>query len=225
MQSDGKVRVWDLLIRIGHWSLVAAFFIAYFTAEEVEDIHVAAGYWVGGYVIVRMIWGFVGTKYARFINFVRGPQAVFGYLKGFFAKPVKHYLGHNPAGGAMIVALLLCLAATAFTGLMVEAAAENEGPLVAWFGAPTAVYHAATEPSDEAEEARENKNPAARAYKEVHEAFANVSLGLVIVHILGVLAGVFLHKENLIGAMVTGNKPIGTYVDSALSENVGPRKS
>lgn len=209
MQSHPeKIRVWDPLVRFGHWTVAAAFVTAYFTAEELEDVHVWAGYWVGGYVVVRVLWGFVGTKYARFADFVRGPRAVFGYLSSFFAQPHRRYLGHNPAGGAMIVALLLSLSATAFTGLMVEAAAENEGPLVAWFGGPAATADAPRSARDEADERGEAaKNPQAHAYKEVHEVFANLSLGLVIVHILGVLAGVFIHRENLVGAMITGDKP------------------
>jgi len=206
--SNEKNRVWDPLVRIGHWTLVAAFFTAYFTAEEIEDIHVWAGYWVGSYVVVRILWGFVGTKYARFTNFVRGPRAVLGYLSSFFAKPHRRYLGHNPAGGAMIVALLLSLAATAFTGLLVEAAAENEGPLVVWFGGPGAtVTSHDTRGENGAERNEAANNPKADAYKEVHEVFANLSFGLVLLHILGVFAGVFIHHENLVGAMITGDKP------------------
>jgi len=208
MQSqNAKIRVWDPLVRIGHWTLVVAFFTAYFTAEELEDVHVWADYWVGGYVIVRILWGFVGTKYARFTNFVRGPRAVFGYLASFFAKPHRRYLGHNPAGGVMIVALLLSLAATAFTGLMVEAAAENEGPLVSWFGNPASTAAGSSVTHEGSTERVEAKNPRAHTYEEAHEVFANLSLGLVILHILGVLAGVFIHRENLIGAMITGDKP------------------
>jgi len=208
MQSqNAKIRVWDPLIRIGHWTLVVAFFTAYFTAEELEDVHVWAGYWVGGYVIVRILWGFVGTKHARFTNFVRGPRAVFGYLASFFAKPHRRYLGHNPAGGVMIVALLLSLAATAFTGLIVEAAAENEGPLVSWFGSPASTAADSSAVREGGTERVEAKNPRAHAYEEAHGVFANLSLGLVILHILGVLAGVFIHRENLIGAMITGDKP------------------
>jgi cytochrome b len=222
MQSrNEKIRVWDPLVRIGHWTLAAAFFTAYFTAEELEDIHVWAGYWVAAYVVVRTLWGFIGTKYARFADFVRGPRAVFGYLSTFFVKPHRCYLGHNPAGGAMIVALLLSLAATAFTGLMVEAAAENEGPLVAWFGGPAAT---AAPPGAHdgkgAELAKAAKNPKAHAYKEVHEVFANLSLGLVILHILGVLAGVFIHRENLVGAMITGDKPaLGGKASTTIDES------
>ena len=208
MQSqNAKIRVWDPLVRIGHWTLVVAFFTAYFTAEELEDVHVWAGYWVGGYVIVRILWGFVGTKHARFTNFVRGPRAVFGYLASFFAKPHRRYLGHNPAGGVMIVALLLSLAATAFTGLIVEAAAENEGPLVSWFGSPASTAADSSAVREGGTERVEAKNPRAHAYEEAHGVFANLSLGLVILHILGVLAGVFIHRENLIGAMITGDKP------------------
>ncbi|WP_084183147.1 cytochrome b/b6 domain-containing protein [Nevskia soli] len=204
-----EIRVWDPLVRIGHWTLALAFLVAYVTAEELEEVHVAAGYWVGAYVVARTIWGFVGTRYARFSDFVRGPGAVFGYLRDLAKGKPAHYIGHNPAGGAMIVALLICLASTVFTGLMVEADADNEGPLAAWLGHP-ATQSVAPQvgpverlpAKGETEEEKERES----AYSEPHELFANLSLGLVVLHLLGVLAGSVVHRENLPRAMVTGRK-------------------
>lgn len=220
--TQDRIRVWDPFVRIGHWTLAAAFFIAYFTAEELEDVHIWAGYWVGAYVLARTVWGFVGTRYARFSDFVRGPRAVFGYLASLIKGRPEHYIGHNPAGGAMIVALLLSLAATVYTGLAVEADSENEGPLAPWLGhagarvdavaptptagaeAPGSAHPVAAE--DEEDEEQENGRKTESVYEEPHEWFANLSLGLVVLHLLGVFSGSWLHRENLVRAMVTGYK-------------------
>jgi cytochrome b len=202
-----SVRVWDPLVRIGHWSLVAAFLVAYFTAEELEDVHVAAGYWVGAYVVVRVVWGFVGPGHARFSDFVRGPGAVFSYLRDLLARRPAHYLGHNPAGGAMIVALLLGLAATTLTGLMVQADAEQEGPLAAWLGHPSEAVPVRQGLPEATSTAKGDAGEPDSVYAELHDFSANFTLALVALHVLGVLAGSLVHKENLVRAMITGRKP------------------
>jgi cytochrome b len=74
------VRIWDPLVRVFHWGLVAAFALAWFTAEEAQGPHVWAGYAAAALIAVRMAWGFVGTRYARFAQFVRGPGSVLTYL-------------------------------------------------------------------------------------------------------------------------------------------------
>jgi cytochrome b len=196
--------------------LAAAFAVAYLTAEELEDVHVAAGYWIGAYVIARTAWGFVGSRHARFSDFVRGPRAVFGYLSDLLRGKPAYYVGHNPAGGAMIVALLLGLAATVFTGLLTQADAENEGPLSPWFGHPTQTAAASTptalpsmggEGSGPASPTGAEEKEADSPYAEAHALFANLTLGLIVLHLLGVLAGSLVHKENLPLAMIRGYKP------------------
>ena len=115
------VRVWDPLVRVFHWGLVAAFATAWLTADEVQPIHEVAGYTVAGLVALRLIWGFADSRYARFTQFVKGPGATLAYLGSMLRRQEPRYLGHNPAGAAMIVALLLTLSGTAFTGwLMAE---------------------------------------------------------------------------------------------------------
>lgn len=110
------VRVWDPVVRVFHWSLAALFVGTYATGDEIEWLHIRMGYAIAGLLAVRVIWGIVGTRHARFADFVKGPKTVLAYLRALFAGRAPHYLGHNPAGGAMIVALLVALSATCASG-------------------------------------------------------------------------------------------------------------
>ena len=112
------VRVWDPLVRIFHWSLVTLFFVAFFTGEDLMGVHKLAGYIVGELVAFRVVWGLIGPRHARFTDFVRGPNTVIGYLRDAMAMKAERHVGHNPAGGAMIVLLLIALAGIATTGYM-----------------------------------------------------------------------------------------------------------
>ncbi len=103
-----KILVWDWPVRIGHWLLVGAFALAWLTSEseELRLVHALAGGTVVGIVSFRLLWGFVGTRHARFAGFVRAPGAVVAYLRGLLARQPVHAAGHNPAGALAIVALL-----------------------------------------------------------------------------------------------------------------------
>ena len=114
------IRVWDPLVRLFHWSLVALFFFAFFTGDEWKSAHETAGYIVAGLVAFRILWGFVGSRHARFASFVRGPSAVIGFLGDTARLRARRYLGHNPAGGAMVLALLAAITVIAITGYMME---------------------------------------------------------------------------------------------------------
>lgn len=112
------VRVWDPLVRIFHWSLVALFATAYLTGDEVQKVHEPVGYGIAGLLVFRVIWGIVGSRHARFSDFVRSPSAVVSYLRDAVSFRGRRYLGHNPAGGAMILALIAAIGGTAATGYM-----------------------------------------------------------------------------------------------------------
>ena len=113
-----EVKVWDLFVRLFHWSLVAAFVVAYATGDELEKVHIAAGYTIAALVGLRVVWGFVGPQHARFANFVRPPREMLANLRDAMLFRAPRYLGHNPAGGAMILALIAMLTATCVTGVM-----------------------------------------------------------------------------------------------------------
>ena len=113
---EGTVVVWDLPVRLFHWGLVAAFVAAFVTAGAYGKLHQAAGYSLAALVAFRLVWGFVGNRYARFDSFVRPPRTVIRYLLDMFSGHGERHLGHNPAGGMMILALLALCTILGFTG-------------------------------------------------------------------------------------------------------------
>lgn len=167
-----SVRVWDPFVRVFHWSLAGLFLLAYATGDEIETVHIAAGYTIAGLLGLRILWGFVGPRNARFSDFVRSPRAVLAYMRDVALLRAPRYLGHNPAGGTMVVALIVTLIVTCSTGYMMT----------------TGTFWGA------------------KWVEEVHEAFANLTIGLIVVHVLGVLLASFQHGENLVKAMITGRK-------------------
>ncbi len=165
------IRVWDPAVRVLHWGLVATYAIAYLTEDDMLSIHRVAGYAVGAILALRVVWGFVGPRHARFADFVHRPRGVLGYLRDLVTFRSRRYLGHSPAGGAMVIALLAMLVLTVATGI----AADQGG---------------------------------ARSFlREAHDAIANLGFLLVLAHIGGVALASFVHRENLVRAMVTGLKP------------------
>ena len=116
---SNEIRVWDPLVRIFHWGLVLAFTVAYLSADEASSLHVYSGYTVLGLISFRVLWGLIGTRYARFSNFVHSPGTVIQYLRSLITGKPKHYVGHNPAAGWMVIAMLLTLFVVTVSGLKV----------------------------------------------------------------------------------------------------------
>ena len=205
-----EVPVWDPLVRVFHWMLVVSFFIAYLTEDEFLTLHVWAGYLVGGLVVLRILWGFVGKRHARFADFVYPPRTVWSYVLDMLLFRSRRYLGHSPAGGAMVLALLVCLAGTVWTGLELYAVEEGKGPLAASVatGFPYPVGAAAADSGnreDDRDVSRDGRGDD-EFWEDIHEALANFTLFLVILHIGGVLLASTVHRENLTRSMVTGRK-------------------
>lgn len=128
MQTKNYIKVWDLPIRIFHWLLVAGFFTAYFTEDDLLPVHVGAGYLIIALLIFRLVWGFAGNRYARFSGFLCSPARSIAYVRELISRKAKRYIGHNPAGAAMILLLLLNLALTCASGLAVYGADQGAGP-------------------------------------------------------------------------------------------------
>src|SRR6516164_1155470 len=184
-----EIKVWDPLVRVGHWLLATVVIIAWFVDEPLW-LHTWLGYIAIALVLVRIVWGFVGPDYARFASFVRGPRVTFSYFAELIRFSSKRYLEHSPAGAVMIIALLVMVAVTAVTGMASLAATRGEGPLA---GVITKVEWA-------------NEEDQELFIEEVHETAANVTMVLVLLHIAGVALASFAHRENLVVAMITGRK-------------------
>ena len=188
MNTQNTVRIWDPFVRVFHWSLAGAFVVAYVSEDDFLDIHTFAGYTVLSLLVLRLVWGFIGTRHARFSDFVRPPSEAVSYVKESLLGKAKRYMGHNPAGGLMIVALMLSLLITTTSGIATLGAEEASGPLAGFMaGVPYSV---------------------GEAVEDVHEFFANLTLLLVLGHLAGVFFESLVHRENLIRSMITGNKPL-----------------
>ncbi len=172
LRRPETVKVWDILVRVFHWSFAACFAGAWLTAdsERFRDIHVFLGYTMLGLVAFRLLWGVVGPRHARFSSFVRGPAAVARYLRSLFTGRPEHHLGHNPAGA---IAIVLLLALAALAGASGWAAYNDLGG--EWL-------------------------------EESHEFLASAMLAVVAAHLAGVAVASWMHRENLVGAMLTGRK-------------------
>jgi len=206
------IRVWDLPVRVFHWSLVILFTLAYFTGDEENQLHIYSGYAVLGLVLLRILWGFIGTRYARFADFIYRPGNVIEYLKRLKSSSPQRYIGHTPPGGWMILALLASLLITSVTGLQVYGL-EGKGPLAAdatTIGVISPAY--ADEEEDErerghSEAAGEQENESDEEFwEEIHEFFANLTVLLILLHVAGVVISSRLHGENLVKAMISGRK-------------------
>lgn len=207
MRDDTTTMVWDPAVRIAHAVLIIGFAVAYVTEGEPAWLHEWAGYAIAAVVASRVAWGFVGPRHARFSDFVVSPLAAWNYLRRLLSFDAPRHLGHSPAGGLMVLALLASLLATTLSGAAYLGMSRNRGPLAPWLGAEAAALAAATPPG--AAESREAKRRRpGRWMKEVHEIAANATLLLVLLHVGGVALASIVQRENLPRAMATGRKAV-----------------
>jgi cytochrome b len=113
-----SVKVWDPFVRVFHWALVVAFAMAWYSGGIWDNPHLVAGYIVLALVVARIVWGFIGSRYARFSDFIYGPRVMLRYLADMLRMRAPRYLGHNPVGGAMVITLLATLLVICITGVM-----------------------------------------------------------------------------------------------------------
>ncbi|MDO8891281.1 MAG: cytochrome b/b6 domain-containing protein [Sulfurimicrobium sp.] len=184
-----KIYVWDLPTRLFHWSLVALVAFQWLSSElegDFLDYHLLGGYAILALVVFRLLWGFVGGQHARFGNFLRGVGPTLDYARALRANAAPPYLGHNPLGGWMIVALLLTLTLQGTTGLFASDDVMTHGPLRGLV-------------SDQAGE----------MLTDLHKGCFNVLMTLVLVHVASIVAHRLFKKEDLVRPMLTGYKDSG----------------
>ncbi|MEO7622355.1 MAG: cytochrome b/b6 domain-containing protein [Gallionella sp.] len=167
-----RILVWDAPTRMFHWLQVLSFAAAYWTAdsERLRNYHVALGYILLGLLVFRLLWGFIGTRYARFGSFVFNPKQIITYLLALIKGKPQHYLGHNPAGSVSVWVLLGLGLFICVTGVM--ALQDNASDVVG----------------------------------DLHGVATYIMLGVIGLHLVGVLISSIMHRENLLRAMLTGFK-------------------
>lgn len=182
-----QVKVWDALVRVFHWTLVISFTTGYLITKKFP-LHAYAGYLIFALIVLRVVWGFVGTPYARFSAFTYSPRETWQYIVSALRRgQAREYLSHNPMGALMVYVLLTLLLANACIGTMLYAAQQLEGPLegiipVEW---------------DE-------------DLFTVHAIMAKSLLTLASFHVLGVFWATWWHRQNYVMAMLTGYKSVFT---------------
>jgi len=180
-----RIRVWDLPIRLFHWLLVFSFVAAWLTEDDDRylDFHVFFGYIFISLLLFRLIWGIVGSHYARFNQFSYHFKTIRDYSKSLFSSHPMHFVGHNPAGSLAIFAIISLGFIVTISGLLTLGSEEQHGLFAGLFSfAEGEIFH------------------------KIHEISAWLLLGVVGVHISGVIVSSWLHRENLVRAMITGYK-------------------
>jgi cytochrome b len=186
LATPGKVKVWDLPVRLAHWLLLVLVGFSWWSGEQGGDQmvrHSWSGFAILTLVVFRIGWGFIGSDSARFASFVRSPRASFAYLRSVLKRQPKAYLGHNPLGGWMIMALLLVLLVQVVTGLLGNDDSDYEAPLAHWLSHDTSSLMSA-----------------------LHGYSFDLLLILLGLHVAAVLTHVVLQRDDMLKAMFTGVK-------------------
>lgn len=186
--NESSVRVWDVPVRLFHWTLVILMAVSYFSGRAGGDwmkFHFWSGYAIFTLLLFRIVWGFAGSTTARFSDFVKGPSAAFRHVAELVGADRPREAGHNPLGGAMVVVLIFAVLAQVVAGLF---AADTDTGMV---NGPLALKVA------------DKWVERATAF---HSYWINVLLILVAIHVVAVALYLVWKRQNLIGAMVTGRK-------------------
>ena len=188
-----RIKVWDVPTRALHWLLVLAFISAYYTSltEWFLDYHTISGYLALGFVSLRIFWGFAGNRYARFSNFIATPGEAGSFLLRMIRREPVRYLGHNPVVGWAVIFMLLAILAITVAGIITYGGEEGRGIAAGYVSFDTAQYT-----------------------KIFHVLLAYFMLLVIAGHISAALYHDFVLKENIIVAMITGDKDEGEWAAS-----------
>jgi cytochrome b len=199
-----SVRVWDIGVRAFHWMLVAAVLVAALTGfilgRTTLAWHLVAGLAVMVAVVWRVIWGVLGPTYARFASFAYSPAAVLAHVRDLPRGRHHRHLGHNPLGAMMVFALLAVLAAIGLTGAITLGGMLKQGPLRAFLSYATG-----------------------RQALDLHNVLAILLMAMIGAHLVGVAFESWRGRENLVAAMLTGDKPAHPPADAAPPAAAHPR--
>lgn len=218
MNENNQIHVWDLFIRLFHWSLLPLFFVAYLTGDDKGPLHRYVGYAILGLVAVRIVWGFYGTKHALFRDFFCSPAKALTYLKELVIGKPTHYIGHNPAAAWMIIFLLANSMLICLSGYAAYAAKSNNSSF--GFGNTLSIVESAyaddhgkkghkeqhERHGGNSKSAREGDDERDSVWSDIHEMAVQFMLLLIGLHIIGVAFSSRKHNENLVRSMITGKK-------------------
>jgi len=186
LATGRPILIWDLPTRLFHWLLVMLV-IASFATGKIGGIwmkyHMWSGYAILGLLAFRIIWGFIGGRYARFSTFIRSPGTVLRYAQTLLHRDAPRYLGHNPLGGWSVLGMLTTLTVQAATGLFANDDIFIKGPLYPWIDKATSDW-----------------------LTRIHRLNQEVIILLVVVHLIAVFFYLIIKHENLIRPMFTGCK-------------------
>ncbi len=186
--NRNRVLIWDIPVRLFHWIQLALFVLLFVTAEVLDDkieLHAKLGLALLALVLFRLLWGFSGSSYARFTQFLKGPRSVFAYIPSLFTRQNHFEAGHNPLGGWMVITLLLLVLAQTILGLFANDDIMFDGPLA---------YLISKDTSD--------------LLTGLHEDLFHVLLILVGLHVAAVIWHKLAKGDNLLATMITGYKPL-----------------
>lgn len=185
--------IWDAPVRLFHWALVACVVVSVvsgMTGGNAMQIHLWSGYTILALVVFRLLWGFVGSTYARFADFIYGPRAVWSFARALFNRGAVQsidYAGHNPLGGWMVAIMLVLLLLQAGVGLFANDDIVTEGPLVRLVSKDTSDW-----------------------LTTLHKLNSKIIIALVVIHVAAVLFHLLVKRENLIWPMISGYKKLST---------------
>jgi cytochrome b len=190
------LKVWDPIVRIGHWAMVLCFASLYFPSDKFP-LHTYAAYIIMAYMIFRIVWGFIGPRSVRFTTFLKGPSETIRYGRDSLVGQTRHTISHNPLGGWMILWLIISMLLTGALGVMVYSAGQELGPLgnsvpAAWEGEIflLSVFQYSVPVG----------------LKDLHHWSGNLAASLVTLHVIGNLWTTALHRSQPIVGMITGVK-------------------
>jgi len=182
MENKTRTYVWGIPTRLFHWMLVVSLIGAYIAEDGFLTLHVALGYAAGLLIVMRLCWGLIGPKYSHFRDFPIRINSIVSFLKGL-GKSDKVYTGHNPLASLVMLGIMLMVVFVVFSGLLTLNQEGGQGLL------------------------RSFTLPAGIEFKEVHEVCVQILIGLTILHLIGIISDLIIHKSaSVLKSMFTGYK-------------------